>query len=91
MVQPPTQDEGQVPQEEGIEQGRAQEEKDKEEEVPWAASTQVRTTIQRSHPVDQILGDISKGVTTKREMCLWAISLMFWWLSAKNNLWVVMC
>jgi hypothetical protein len=25
---------------------------------------QVRTDIQRDHPVDQILGDISKGVTT---------------------------
>jgi hypothetical protein len=37
---------------------------------------QVRTTIQRNHPVDQILGDISKGVT-EREMCPWAISKYF--------------
>jgi hypothetical protein len=64
MVQPPTQDEGQVPQEEGIDQGGAQEEKDKEEEVPHAPLTQVRATIQRNHLVDQILGDINKGVTT---------------------------
>jgi hypothetical protein len=45
-------------------QGGAQEEKDKEEEVPRAPPTQVRAIIQRNHPVDQILGDISKGVTT---------------------------
>jgi hypothetical protein len=45
-------------------QGRAHEEKDKEEEVPQAPPTQVRATLQRNHPVDQILGDISKGVTT---------------------------
>jgi hypothetical protein len=45
-------------------QGGAQEENDKEEEVPHAPPTQVRATIQRNHPVDQILGDISKGVIT---------------------------
>jgi hypothetical protein len=37
-----------------------------EEEAPWAPSTQVRATIQRHHPVDQILGDISKGTTRSR-------------------------
>jgi hypothetical protein len=36
-----------------------------EEEAPLAPPTQVRATIQRNHPVDQILGDISKGVTTR--------------------------
>jgi hypothetical protein len=35
-----------------------------EEEASRAPQTQVRATIQRNHPVDQILGDISKGVTT---------------------------
>jgi hypothetical protein len=49
-------------------QGVAQEEKDKEEEVPHAPSTQVRATIQRNHPVDQIIGDISKGVATRSRL-----------------------
>jgi hypothetical protein len=43
----------------------AQEEQVIEEEAPLAPPTQVRATIQRNHPVDQILGDISKGVTTR--------------------------
>jgi hypothetical protein len=59
MVHPPTQDDGQVPLEEERDQGGAQ-----EEEAPRVPPTQVRATIQRNHPVDQILGDISKGVTT---------------------------
>jgi hypothetical protein len=64
VVHPPTQDDEQVPQEEWQDQGGAYEEHDKEDEVSRAPPTQVRTTIQRNHPVDQILGDISKGVTT---------------------------
>jgi hypothetical protein len=60
VVQPPTQDEEHVPQEEGMDQGGAEEEKDKEEEVPQPPTTQVRATIQRNHPVDQILDDISE-------------------------------
>jgi hypothetical protein len=68
MVQPPTQDEEHVPQEEGMDQGRAHEEKDKEEEVPHAPPTQVRATIRKNHPVDQILGDTSKGVTTRSRL-----------------------
>jgi hypothetical protein len=48
-----------------MDQGGAQEQEGREEEgVPQAPPTQVRTNIQRDHPVDQILGDISKGVTT---------------------------
>jgi hypothetical protein len=39
-----------------------------EEEAPWAPPTQVRATIQRHHPIDQILGDISKGVTTRSRL-----------------------
>jgi hypothetical protein len=64
MVHHPTQDGEQVPQEEGQDQGGAQEEQVMEEEAPWVPPTQVRTTIQRHHPINQILGDISKGVTT---------------------------
>jgi hypothetical protein len=45
--------------------GGAQEEQVMEEEAPRVPPTQVRVTIQRHHPVDQILGDITKGVTTR--------------------------
>jgi hypothetical protein len=65
MVHPPTQDGEQVLEEEGHDQGGAQEEQVMEEEAPRVPPTQVRATIQRNHPVDQILGDISKGVTTR--------------------------
>jgi hypothetical protein len=68
MVHPPTQDDEQVHQEEACDQGGAQEEQVIEEEVPLAPPTQVRTTIQRNHPVDQILGDISKGITTRSRL-----------------------
>jgi hypothetical protein len=64
MVHPPTQDDGQVPQEEACDQGGAQEEQVMEEEAPPTPPTQVRATIQRNHPINQIMGDISKGVTT---------------------------
>jgi hypothetical protein len=57
-----TQDDEQVPQEEERDQGGAQEKQVMEEEAPHAPPTQVRAMIQRHHPVDQILGDISKGV-----------------------------
>jgi hypothetical protein len=70
MVQPPTQDEEHVPQDEDMDQGGAHEEKDKEEEVPWVPPTQVRATIQRNHLVDQILGDTSKGVTTHSRLAV---------------------
>jgi hypothetical protein len=39
-----------------------------EEEAPRAPPTQFRATIQRHHPIDQILGDISKGVTTRSRL-----------------------
>jgi hypothetical protein len=67
-VQPPTQDEEQIPKDDGTNQGGAHEEKDKEEEVQNAPPTQVRATIQRNHPMDQILRDISKGVTTRSRL-----------------------
>jgi hypothetical protein len=68
LVHPPTQDEEQVPQDEGLDQGGAHEEHDKEEEAAQVPPTQVRSIIQRNHPVDQILGDISKGVTTRSRL-----------------------
>jgi hypothetical protein len=68
MVHPPTQDDEQVPQEEACDQGGAQEKQVMEEEAPQAAPTQIRATIQWNHPVDQILGDISKGVTTRSRL-----------------------
>src|SRR5688500_6133520 len=68
MVHPPTQDDGQVPQEEARDQRGAQEEQVMEEEAPLAPPTQVRAMIQINHPVDQILGDISKGVTTRSRL-----------------------
>jgi hypothetical protein len=61
-VQPPTQDQEQVPQDVGMNQGGVHEEKDKEEEEQQGPPTQVWAIIQRNHPDDQILGDISKGV-----------------------------
>jgi hypothetical protein len=67
-VAPPTQDDEQVPQEEACDQGGAQEDQVVEEEAPRAPPTQVRATIQRNHLVDQILGDISKGVTTRSRL-----------------------
>jgi hypothetical protein len=39
-----------------------------EEEAPRAPPTQVQAAIQGHHPVDQILGDISKGVTTRSRL-----------------------
>jgi hypothetical protein len=44
------------------------EEQDKEEEASQIPPTQLRSTIQRNHPVDQILGDISKRVTTRSRL-----------------------
>jgi transposase InsO family protein len=68
MVHPPTEDDEQIPQEEGQDQGGAQEEQVTEEEAPWAPPPHVRATIQRNHLVDQILADISKGVTTRSRL-----------------------
>ena len=66
-MHPPTQDDEQVHQEE-CDQGGAQDDHVMEEEAQPAPPTQVRAMIQRDHPVDQILGDISKGVTTRSRL-----------------------
>jgi hypothetical protein len=68
MVHPPTQEDEQVHQEKACDQGGAQEEQVMEEGSQPAPPTQVRATIQWNHPVDQILGDISKGVTTRSRL-----------------------
>jgi hypothetical protein len=68
MVHPPTQEDEQVHQDEACDQGGAQEDQVMEEEAPRTPPTQVRATIQRNYPVDQILGDISKGVTTRSRL-----------------------
>jgi hypothetical protein len=68
MVHPPTRDDEQVPQEEACDRGGAQEEQVMVEEARLAPPTQVLATTQRNHPVDQILGDISKGVTTRSRL-----------------------
>jgi hypothetical protein len=77
MVHPPTQDDGQVHQEESCDQGGAQEEQAMEEEAPPTPPTQVRATIQRNHLVDQILGDISKGVTTRSRLAIFCENCSF--------------
>ena len=51
-----------------MDQGGAHEEQDKEEEAPRDPPTQAQAIVQRNHPVDQILGDISKGVTTRSRL-----------------------
>jgi hypothetical protein len=48
-----------------------------EEEAPWAPPTQVRAMIQRHHPVDQILGDNSKGVTTRSRLANFCENYLF--------------
>jgi hypothetical protein len=68
MVHPPTQEDEQVHQEEACDQGGAQDDQVMEEDALRAPLTQIRATIQRNHPVDQILGDISKGVTTRSRL-----------------------
>jgi hypothetical protein len=68
MVQLPTQDDEQVHQQEACDQGGAQDDHVLEEEAQPAPPTQVRAMIQRDHPVDQIPGDISKGVTTRSRL-----------------------
>jgi hypothetical protein len=77
QASPPTQDEDQAqdgenedqeepPQEEDNDQGGDANEQDKEDdEGPRPPHPRVHQAIQRDHPVDTILGDIHKGVTTR--------------------------
>jgi hypothetical protein len=78
QASPPTQDEEQVqgdeeedqedepPQEEGNDQGGDDNDQDKEDEQGQRPPhPRVHQAIQRDHPVNNILGDIHKGVTTR--------------------------
>jgi hypothetical protein len=80
---PPTQDEehaqdddedqeDEPPQEEGNDQGGDQVNKDKEDEQEMQGQRpphpRVHQAIQRGHPVNSILGDIHKGVTTRYQV-----------------------
>jgi hypothetical protein len=78
QASPPTQDEDQAqddededqedepPQEEGNDQGGDVHDQDKEDdEGPRPPHPRVHQAIQRDHPVNTILGDIQKGVTTR--------------------------
>jgi transposase InsO family protein len=81
QASPPTQDEDQAqeeddedqdnepPQEEDIDQGGDEDEQDKEDgQEIWnqrPPHPRVHQAIQRDHPVNSILGDIHKGVTTR--------------------------
>ncbi len=77
QASPPTQneDEAQIdevedranepPQDDGNDQGGDANEEDKEEEEQRPPHPRVHQAIQRDHPVDTILGDIHKGVTTR--------------------------
>jgi hypothetical protein len=85
-VHPPTQDDEQVPQEEERDQWGAQEEKVMWEEAPRVPPTQVRATIQRNHSVDRILGDISKGVTTRSRFTIFCEHYSF--VSSIEPFWV---
>jgi hypothetical protein len=76
QASPPTQDEGQAqddddedqeepPQEEDNDQGGDAHYQDKEDDdCPRPPHPRVHQAIQRDHPVNTILGDIHKGVTT---------------------------
>jgi hypothetical protein len=77
QASPPTQDEDQAqndddedqeepPQEEDNDQGGDANDQDKEyDEGPRPPHPRVHQAIQRDHPVNTILGDIHKGVTTR--------------------------
>src|SRR6187455_819920 len=78
QASPPTQDEDQaqddededqedeLPQEEGNDQvGDAHDQDKEDDECPRPPHPRVHQAIQRDHPVNSILGDIHKGVTTR--------------------------
>jgi hypothetical protein len=86
QASPPTQDEDQAqdnededqedgpPQEEYNDQGGDDHDKDKEDELEIQGQRpphlRVHQAIQRDHPINSILGDIQKGVTTRSELLI---------------------
>jgi hypothetical protein len=77
QASPPTQNEAEAqvdevedqanepPQDEGNDQGGDINDQDKEDEEQRPPHQRVHQAIQRDHPIDTILGDIHKGVTTR--------------------------
>jgi hypothetical protein len=78
QASPPTQDEDEAQNDEGEDQGveqpqeesndqggDARDQDEEDEQVPRPPHPRVHHAIQRDHPVDTILGDIHKGVTTR--------------------------
>jgi hypothetical protein len=77
QASPPTQNENEAqvdegenqndepPQDDSNDQGGDANDQDKEDEEPRPPHPRVHQAIQRDHPVDTILGDIHKGVTTR--------------------------
>jgi hypothetical protein len=78
QASPPTQDEDEAQNDEGEDQeieppleesndqgGDAHDQDEEDEQVPRPPHPRVHQTIQRDHPVNTILGDIQKGVTTR--------------------------
>jgi hypothetical protein len=78
QASPPTQDEDKAQNDEGMDQeveppqeesndqgGDAHDQDEEDEQVPRPPHPRVHQAIQRDHPVNTILGDIQKGVTTR--------------------------
>jgi hypothetical protein len=53
------------PQDDGNNQGGDANDQDKEDDEPRPPQPRVHQAIQQDHPIDTILGDIHKGVTTR--------------------------
>jgi hypothetical protein len=89
QASPPTQDEDQAqddenedqeepPQEEDNDQGGDANDQDKEDDQgPRPPHPRVHEAIQRDHPVNSILGDIHKGVTTRSRVAHFCEHLLF--------------
>jgi hypothetical protein len=68
MVHPPTQDDEQVPQEEAMIKGEHKKNKLWRKKHHWPLQLKSGQQSKEITPIDQILGDISKGVTTRSRL-----------------------